>query len=197
MKHPDWQNPAVSGIGREKNRATLIPYRTEDEAWSRDRSRSPFYRSLNGEWDFCFRPDGVCPHGFEAEDFDVGAWDRIDVPGCWQMTGKYDVPMYTNSEYPIPIDPPYVPDDNPTGLYRRWFTIPANWKGGRVYLNFDGVDSAFYVYVNGVEVGFSKVSHMPSEFEIDQYSTTGATCSRSRSSSGRTELTSKTRTTGA
>lgn len=94
----------------------------------------------------------MCPEGFAQDDHGDADWDSIDVPGCWQMTGRYDVPHYTNWEYPIPLDPPFVPNDNPTGLYRRGFTLPRAWDGNRIYLNFDGVDSAYYVYVNGVRV---------------------------------------------
>ncbi len=165
---PDWQNPLVTHIGREANRATLIPCRTKAQATTGQRALSPFYRSLNGNWDFFYAPDGVCPEDFEALDYDASEWDTLDVPGNWQMSG-YGVPHYTNVIYPIPLDPPFVPDDNPTGLYRRFFRMPELENGERVYINFDGVNSAYYVYVNGEQVGFSKVAHMPAEFDITDY----------------------------
>ena len=90
------------------------------------------------------------------------------MPGNWQMYG-YDVPDYTNVTYPIPLDPPFVPDLNPVGLYLREFTIDKKRLRGRVYLNFDGVNGAFFVYVNGHQAGFSKVAHMPAEFDITPY----------------------------
>lgn len=96
-------------------------------------------------------------------------WDDIPVPMSWQMTGRYDVPHYTNWEYPIPLDPPYVPDDNPTGFYRCRFTLNELRRDEKVRICFEGVDSAYYVYVNGSLVGFSKVSHMPAEFDITDY----------------------------
>ncbi len=165
---PDWQNPAVTHIGREANRATLIPCKTLAQARTGQRALSPFYRSLNGNWDFFYAPDGVCPEDFEAPDYDASEWDTLDVPGNWQMSG-FGMPQYTNVVYPIPLDPPFVPDDNPVGLYRRAFRLPERTGGERVYINFDGVNSAFYVYVNGETVGFSKVAHMPAEFDITDY----------------------------
>ncbi len=165
----DWQDPSVLSIHREKAHASLIPCQTEKQAAAMERAASPFYRSLNGCWQFYFAAEGECPEHFEQEDYCDADWDQQEVPGCWQMSMRYDVPHYTNWEYPIPLDPPYVPNDNPTGLYRRWFTIPNAWDGSRVYLNLDGVDSCYYVFVNGVNVGFSKVPHMPAEFDITQY----------------------------
>ena len=165
---PDWQNPDVIQIGREKNRATLFPYLNEKQAEKMQRALSPFYTCLNGSWDFYYAEDGVCPEDFFALDYDVSDWDALDVPGNWQMSG-YGIPQYTNVAYPIPLDPPFVPDDNPVGLYRRWIRLGEDIGDKRVYLNFDGVNSCFYVYVNGEEVGFSKVSHMPSEFDITDF----------------------------
>ena len=164
----DWQNPSVIHIGREDARVTLIPYKTEKQAEKMQRGMSPFYMCLNGSWDFFYAPEGVCPDDFALVDYDAADWDALDVPGNWQMSG-YGIPQYTNVVYPIPLDPPFVPDDNPVGLYRRWFRLPDSFEGKDVYLNFDGVNSAFYVYINGVQAGFSKVSHMPSEFNITPY----------------------------
>lgn len=75
-------------------------------------------------------------------------------------------PLYVNVLYPIPVNPPHVPKANPTGCYRRTFTLPAEWAGQRVYLRFEGVNSAFYVWVNGEKVGYSQGAHLPSEFDI-------------------------------
>ena len=168
MNLPDWQNPDVIHIGREKNRTTLFPYKNEKQAEKMQRALSPFYTSLNGSWDFYYAEDGLCPEDFFQLDYDVSDWDALDVPGNWQMSG-YGIPQYTNVAYPIPLDPPYVPDENPVGLYRRWIYLGEDIAEKRVYLNFDGVNSCFYVYVNGEEVGFSKVSHMPSEFDITEF----------------------------
>ncbi|MBQ6716350.1 MAG: beta-galactosidase, partial [Clostridia bacterium] len=141
---PDWQNPDVIHIGREKNRTTLFPYKNEKQAEKMQRALSPFYTSLNGSWDFYYAEDGLCPEDFFALDYDVSDWDALDVPGNWQMSG-YGIPQYTNVAYPIPLDPPYVPDENPVGLYRRWIRLGEDIQEKRVYLNFDGVNSCFYV----------------------------------------------------
>ncbi len=97
-------------------------------------------------------------------------WDCVAVPGNWQMQG-YDVPIYTDIRYPFPADDyPHVPeDDNPTGSYRRLFTIPGEWDGRRVFLNFEGIDSAFHLWVNGHKVGYSQGSRLPAEFDVTPY----------------------------
>ncbi|MGI6238642.1 MAG: glycoside hydrolase family 2 TIM barrel-domain containing protein [Christensenellales bacterium] len=164
MKIPDWQNPQVMHINREAPRAALVPYACEETALVDDRGLSPYYRLLNGSWEFLYFEDGTVPEGFEQPGFEDD-WDDIDVPSNWQMHG-YDIPHYTNVKYPIPCDPPFVPDANPVGVYRRAFTLPEDWENSRVSVNFDGVNSCFYVYVNGEMAGFSKVPHMPAEFDI-------------------------------
>lgn len=167
MNHPDWQNPQVTNINREAPRATLVPFPSEGLALNGERGLSRYYRLLNGAWDFLYCPDGRAPEDFESpvyEDMDDG-WAKLPVPGNWQMYG-YDIPQYCNVQYPIPVDPPFVPDETPVGCYRRYFTLPEDWENSEVFLNFDGVDSAFYVYVNGELAGFSKVPHMPAEFDI-------------------------------
>ena len=164
MRIPDWENPQVMHIDREEPRATLVPYACEGTALIDDRGLSPYYRLLNGKWEFLYCEDGVVPVDFETAEFE-GVFEEIDVPSNWQMHG-YDIPHYTNVQYPIPCDPPFVPDKNPVGVYRRAFTLPADWEEKRVFINFDGVDSCFYVYVNGELAGFSKVPHMPAEFDI-------------------------------
>ncbi len=169
---PDWQNLDLHSINRQPNRTTLIPYACRKSALAGERGVSPFYKLLNGVWDFYFAPvPELWPDGFEKEDysFEDVEWDAINVPGNWQMEGDYDVPQYTNVAYPIPYDPPFVPDDNPVGFYRREFTLPSSWADKQIFLNFDGVNSAYYVYVNGHEVGFNKVTHMPGEFDITPY----------------------------
>ncbi len=166
MRVPDWMNPQVMQINREAPRATLIPYVCEGMALKDDRGLSPYYRLLNGTWEFKYFEEGVLPAGFEQPEYD-GDFDELDVPSNWQMHG-YDIPHYTNVNYPIPCDPPYVPDKNPVGVYRRAFTLPDDWEDNRVFVNFDGVNSCFYVYVNGEMAGFSKVPHMPAEFDITE-----------------------------
>jgi beta-galactosidase len=118
-------------------------------------------RSLNGEWSFRLSPTALVPVDFAAEDFDDGEWDGITVPS------HFGTPIYTNIQYPFPIDPPFVPDENPTGDYRRHFDVPAEWlESGRVVLRFDGVESLFKVWVNGDEIGRATGSRLAHEFDV-------------------------------
>jgi beta-galactosidase/beta-glucuronidase len=164
----DWQNPRVLGSNREPAHATRIPYPDLESAAQAPGAygASPFFKLLNGYWDFCYCPDPVnTPEGFAQVAFDSSQWDRIPVPSNWQLHG-YGKPHYTNVAYPYPIDPPHVPQENPVGLYRRTFMLPADWIDRQIFLTFEGVDSAFYVWVNGQKVGYSQGAHLPSEFNI-------------------------------
>jgi len=118
---------------------------------------------LNGSWRFRLSPRADVPLDATAPGFDDSAWDRIGVPGHWQLQG-HGSPAYTNVTYPFPLEPPFVPDENPTGDYRRTFAVPAG--EGRVVLRFEGVDSAFAVHVDGTEVGRSVGSRLPVEFDV-------------------------------
>jgi beta-galactosidase len=119
------------------------------------------------------------------------------VPSNWEMHG-YDKPIYLNIRYPHPTNPPYIAHEyNPVGSYRREFTIPAAWDGRQVFLHFDGVMSAFYVWINGQMVGYSQDSMTPAQFNVTRYLQKGRTPSRSKSIAGATAATSKTRTCGA
>lgn len=145
---------------------TLGPYADEATALAGDRKASPYFELLNGEWQFKYAPNPAsAPAQFYEPGFDASGWDRIVVPGNWQLQG-YDKPIYTNVQYPFPANAlPRVPeDDNPTGSYRRTFTLPEAWGGRHIFLVFDGVDSAFYVWVNGEMVGYSQGSRLPAEF---------------------------------
>jgi beta-galactosidase len=167
---PEWNDVAVFKIGVERPHATLMPYPTAELARTNDRTRSPWFQSLNGAWRFHFAASPADrPAGFHAPPFDVSAWPTIPVPSNWQMHG-YDVPIYTNILYPWPQDPreaPTVPIENhPVGSYRRTFTVPDDWTGRRVFLHFEGVDSAFYAWVNGHRVGYNEDSRTPAEFDV-------------------------------
>ena len=169
-RFPDWENPKVVGRNKEPAHAFLIPYPDKETAIAGEPRSSPWYLLLNGDWKFNLVPNpGLVPEGFQRDDFDAAGWGMIPVPSNWQMHG-YDKPIYTNVRYPFSADPPHVPhDDNPTGLYRKSFEIPNEWAGRQVFLVFDGVDSAFYAWVNGELVGFSKDSRLPAEFNITPY----------------------------
>jgi beta-galactosidase len=183
---PDWCNPLVAGRNKEAPHATLVPFADVESARAAleeaviDWERSPFMRRLDGEWRFHWSPNpAAAPSNFAALDYDDGAWDVIPVPSNWQMLGedfargkpKYDVPIYTNITYPFNIEQlPAVPqDDNPTGCYRRSFVLPEEWQGRQIFLHFEGVDSACYVWVNGELVGYSEESRLPAEFNVTQF----------------------------
>lgn len=144
-------------------------------AWGR--SNAPRL-SLDGLWAFALRDGlGELTEEFEDPEFDDRGWDRIVVPSCWQMIDvesepKYGVPAYTNITYPFPVDPPSVPDENPTGEYRRSFLAP-DWPSGRRVLRFDGVDSAFAVWLNGIRLGTGTGSRLPTEFDVTDALRTG------------------------
>ncbi len=161
-----WENQSLVGINRMYGHTMYVPFDSAEEAKMLDRSQSPYFKLLNGAWMFAYysSPDRA-PVDFYEEDFDCCEWDQIVVPSNWQMKG-YGYPHYTNSIYPIPIDPPYVPDQNPTGCYIREFEIDDSWKGKNIRLMFCGVDSFFNVWVNGQLAGMSKGSRLPAEFDI-------------------------------
>jgi beta-galactosidase len=126
-------------------------------------------RSLNGLWRFRLSPTVPVAEDFAAENFDDSGWDSIPVPSHWvlQGDGAYGRPIYTNVQFPFPIDPPYVPDENPTGDYRRHFDVPADWSDAeRVVLRFDGVESLFKLWVNGDEIGSASGSRLAHEFDV-------------------------------
>lgn len=173
MKQYDYMNPQAIHRNRLAPRAQLIPYADEAQAMDCTPGQSPNYRPLNGRWMFAYHddPTQVDPQCMDAT-YDDQDWDDVPVPCNWQMLG-YDIPHYTNVRYPIPYDPPYVPDDNPVGCYRKHFTMGDEWTEKDVHITLEGVDSFYYLYVNGLEVGFSKVPHMPSEFDITPYLVSG------------------------
>ena len=164
-----WQDMTVLHQNRLPGRTTSFPFPDEAAALRGERSLSDAYLCLNGVWQFYYAADGVLPKGIcQGGEEENVLWDELDVPSCWQMHG-YGRPQYVNVSYPIPFDPPYVPDENPTGVYRRVFRLPESWRGRRVTLNFDGVNACFFVWVNGREVGMSKGSRLPAEFDITDY----------------------------
>ena len=169
----DWENPSLVGINRQDHRAFTVPYENMENALSCEENLSPFYRLLNGAWKFALF---CCPEEVEeeffSEDFDCSQWDDIEVPGNWQMKG-YGAPHYTNCMYPFPMDPPRVPSENPTGCYVRDFEISEEWADRHILLKFDGVDSFYYVWVNGQLAGMSKGSRNAAEFDITDIAVVG------------------------
>ena len=162
----DWQNPALIHRNRLPARSYFFHYPDALAAARADRTASPWFLLLNGQWKFHYAPTpGEAPADFHTKDHDVSSWDDIAVPGNWQMQG-YGHPHYTNVQFPFPVDPPFVPTENPTGSYRRDFMVPREWSGKRLILRFEGVDSAFHLWVNGKAAGFSKGSRIPAEFDV-------------------------------
>ena len=176
----DWQDPTIFGINKEPARVSSLPYADRSQALARDVSQSPFHQSLNGDWSFKWSPDPASrPKDFFQPEIEVGSWDKISVPSNWQLQG-YGVPLYTNVVYPFKKAPPRVMDEppkdytnyehrNPVGSYRREFELPSDWQGRNVFLQFEGVDSAFYVWVNGKEVGYSQDSRTAAIFDVTKH----------------------------
>lgn len=161
-----WENPGILQVNREAPRAYYIPYRDALSAKSGKRGRSPFYQTLNGTWKFRYVPSvRLADDRFYEEGADASGWDELVVPSCWQTNG-YDQMHYTNVDYPIPCDPPYVPDNNPAGMYIREFHIDEEWKEKDKFVVFEGVNSCFYLWVNGAFVGYSQGSRVPAEFDL-------------------------------
>lgn len=132
---------------------------------------------LNGQWDFHYAPSPLAAPDLTANDGQklndehrpTDQWTTIQVPGHWQLQG-HGIPHYTNVQYPIPVCPPFVPSENPTGTYRRSFFVPGSWaSSGQLRLRFDGVDSAYHIWVNGILIGYAQGSRNPSEFDVTEY----------------------------
>jgi beta-galactosidase len=170
----DWENPKMFGQNKEPAHCTLIPYQDHKQALRDKPERSPFYLSLNGTWKFHWtRKPADRPEDFFKPEVDVKWWDDIPVPSNWEMHG-YGIPIYINAGYPFPANPPQIPHDyNPVGSYRRDFDVPLTWKDRQVFIHFAGVQSAFYLWINGEKVGYSQGSMTPAEFNITPYIKTG------------------------
>lgn len=147
-------------------RAYYIPASRRMEDLVEHREASDRVQMLNGMWKFrYFESIYDVRDAFYESGYDTSGFDEIPVPGVWQVAG-YDTHQYTNIRYPFPFDPPYVPQDIPCGAYVHTFSYAKDKKAPKVYLNFEGVDSCFYVWVNGVYTGYSQVSHATSEFDV-------------------------------
>jgi beta-galactosidase len=176
----DWENEQITQINREQPRATAILFPDRDSALKGQPENSSLFRSLNGTWQFHFskRPEDR-PIDFHQADYDASTWDQIQVPGNWQTQG-FGVAIYSNVRYPFHRDRPRVTGEPPrdwtayenrneTGSYRREFDLPPDWNGHEVFIHFGGVESAFYVWINGQRVGYSQDSYTPAEFRITPY----------------------------
>jgi beta-galactosidase len=166
----DWENPLVFERNRETMHAPLGAWPDAQSARTARRLESPYVQSLDGVWKFKWfpNPGAVPPETADAACPDAD-WGAMPVPANWQLHGTPDKPIYTNVVYPFTPNPPYPPAENPTGFYRRTFTIPPAWAGRRVFIVFESVDSAARVWVNGQDVGYSQDSRLSAEFEITRY----------------------------
>lgn len=191
----EWENPQALGLNKEQPHAWFFNFASVEQAKKVLPEHSEYYQSLDGTWKFNWvnHPDKR-PVDFYQTDFSTADWDDIQVPGCWNVQGlqadgtqKYGTPIYVNQPVPFyherkvddwkngvmrePKNPSWTTytDRNEVGSYRRTFTVPADWKGREVFVNFDGVDSFFYIWINGQYVGFSKNSRNLAQFNITDY----------------------------
>ncbi len=170
-----WENPKLFGKNRLPGRSYFIPFADEAAALTFNRAKSDRLIMLNGPWQFHYSPTvAEAPDEFFQPTFDASGFSTLQVPSSWQLHG-YGRPHYTNVQYPFPVDPPFVPTENPTGSYRREFTLTEQQVAGqKIILRFEGVDSVFTVWVNGHEVGLSKGSRLPSEFDVTPFVKAGS-----------------------
>lgn len=169
MKIKLWEMPELTGVNRLPPRATLYPFPSVERARSLEREKSPWFKNLSGLWSFRLVDNPDAAGRVECEAADVAAWSTIPVPSSWQLHGVGDWPIYTNIKMPFDTVYPKTPDHNPTGLYHTMFTLNAEWAARRTVIHFGGVDSCFFLYCNGEEVGLSKGSREPAEFDLTPF----------------------------
>jgi len=168
------ENPQMIELNQQPGHVPLLPYPSLEKALVNIQAESSGFLSLNGKWKFLYtvNPDGI-NKAFFRNDFNVKTMQEIEVPGNWQMQG-YGEKIFRNINHAFKIDPPHIPRDyNPVGSYRKSFTIPANWKEKEVFLHFEGAGSAFFVWVNGQEVGYNQGNNEPAEFNVTRYLKSG------------------------
>lgn len=161
-----WENHQIDGINRMPARAHFLTFPSKEKALLNNNRYTHAFKNLNGVWKFMFldAPE-YSPEGFFNSDFDVTKMDDITVPGNWQLQG-YGKMHYSDLWYNFPINPPYVPTENPTGIYKRTFFVEESYRDKKIIIRFCGVDSAYHLWINGKEVGYSKVARNESEFDI-------------------------------
>ena len=177
----DWEDPHVNSIGRLPPRTYSMPLADEAAALTDAlEPESPWRISLNGTWKISWAGNpGLRVRDFWTREYDDSRWHEIDVPSCVELRG-FGSPGYTNANYPFKREMPTIrnrdtgaDDYNPVSSYRRRFTVPASWKDRRIILRFDGVYSAYYVWVNGKRAGYAEDSKLPSEFDVTGFVRTG------------------------
>lgn len=170
----EWENPQILDRNKEQPHATYVIYSDEKAAIAADEKKSSYYQSLNGSWKFnLVKKPTEKPADFYALNFSDNSWKEIQVPSNWEMKG-YDIPIYTNIVYPFPKNPPFIGGDyNPVGSYRKTFTVPEAWTGKEIVLHFGSITGYARIFLNGKEVGMTKASKTPAEFNISKYLTKG------------------------
>ncbi len=183
----DWENQHITQRNRYPMHSPYGAYESVEQALTCDRNISKYVQSLNGMWKFHMydMPEQV-EEGFSGEDFDVSGWEEIPVPSNWELLG-YGKPVYTNIVYPFEtkgkgsefeveiakdeyvLNAPFVPEENLTGCYRREFELPEYFGGRDIFIDFGGVESCFYLWINGEMVGYSQDSKLNAEFDITDY----------------------------
>lgn len=158
-----WENPLVNSINRMPMHAYFTPY--ADKKQQKERKIS-----LDGIWDFQhYKTPKECPQNCYKKNSSKHQWKKIEVPGSWELQG-FGIPIYTDEEYPFPPNPPYVPKDyNPVGVYLKDFKVPHAWKDMDIFIDFEGVESAFYCWINGKQVGYSEDSRLAAHFNITPF----------------------------
>jgi len=168
--YKEWEDPKIFEIYSEPAHAHFIPFESKKLAVEGISEKSKNYQSLNGTWKFNYSKNP----GLRSKDFfklgtDLSSWDDIIIPCNWEMQG-YGTPIYLDEEYPFPPNPPFVPHDyNAVGSYVRTFSIPNNWDQREIIIQFGGVRSAFYFWINGKFAGYSQGSKTPAEFKITSF----------------------------
>ncbi|MEN8228200.1 MAG: glycoside hydrolase family 2 TIM barrel-domain containing protein [Bacteroidota bacterium] len=168
--HPDYENPEIFQRNQVFPHTSLMPFENLEQALEGDRKSSPFHYSLNGTWQFLWAENPEeAPVEFYKSGYDRAGWNEIVVPANWQMEG-FGYPLFRNVGLPHPYQPPEVPDKfNPVGSYYRTFELPVDWKERQVFLHFEGVHSASYVWINGKEVGYNQGGMEPAEYDITRF----------------------------
>lgn len=166
----EWENEKVVEINKLPSHTHFVTFPSQSLAIENNPIQSPWYKSLNGNWKFNYtdKPENR-PTDFFKPTYNDKSWKSIPVPGNWELNG-FGIPIYTNIVYPFPKNPPLIDHQfAPVGTYRTSFSIPANWENKDVIIHFASVTGAMYLYINGKEVGFSKASKLPAEFNITKY----------------------------
>lgn len=182
----DWENQYITQKNRYPMHTPYGAYETVEQALAGNRNASRFVMDLNGDWKFKMYPSPEAVEAFYEENFDHAAWDAIPVPSNWELQG-YGKPVYTNMLYPFKreangeafeieitegtyeLNAPYVPEKNLTGCYFRTFEVPTDYIGRQLLIDFGGVESCFYLWINGKQVGYSQDSKVNAEFDITEY----------------------------